>query len=166
MNLCVSNAWSGDWLGSGKFRTRAVNLHNNTGATATNPDLIFVYIGINDISTWGGQKSASEWKVLYDELLGLITNKYKGAKIVCIGLTTNNGKTDYPNADTLVPQYNQAIKEISAKYGTLYVDQTSVINPTNFLTYMHDNRVLHPNPAGHELIFREIVKVLYKDLTK
>ena len=162
MNLCVNNAWSGDSLGSGRFRTRAVNLHNdNTGET---PDLILVYFGIND--TWGSGRSATEWKALYDELLGLITNKYPNAKIVCVGLTTNYGKKDYPNADTLVPQYNAALKELCTKYGTLYVDQASVINSTNYQSYMHDDRVLHPNAAGHEIIFKEIIKALYKDLQK
>lgn len=162
MNLCVDNAWSGDSLGSGRFRTRAINLHNDTGSTPVNPDVIFVYFGIND--TWGSGRDAASWKTLYDELLGLITNKYKDAKIVCVGLTTNYGKEHYPNADTLVPQYNKALKELCAKYGTLYVDQERVINASNYQSYMHDYRVLHPNAAGHELIFREIVKALYADL--
>ena len=162
MDLCVNNAWSGDSLGSGKFRTRAVNLHNDN--TGENPDLILVYFGIND--AWNPGRSPESWRSLYSELLGLISGKYPDAKIVCVGLTTNYGKADYPNADTLVPQYNEALKELCKEYGTIYVDQASVINASNYQSYMHDNRVLHPNAAGHELLFREIVKALYADLQK
>ena len=160
MELCVNNAWSGDSMGTGRFRTRAINLHNDH--TGENPEVIFVYFGIND--AWNPGRDPASWRSLYSELLGLITNKYKGAKIVCVGLTTNYGKEDYPNGDTLVPQYNEALKELCKEYGTIYVDQASVINSTNYQSYMHDNRILHPNAAGHELIFKQIVKALYKDL--
>ena len=162
MELCVNNAWSGDSLGSGRFRTRAVNLHNDN--TGENPDLILVYFGIND--TWGSGRDAASWKTLYDELLGLISGKYPDAKIVCVGLTTNYGKEDYPNADTLVPQYNAAIQDLCKKYDTIYVDQASVINASNYQSYMHDNRVLHPNANGHKAIFEQIVRALYADLQK
>ena len=57
MNLCVNNSWSGSCatdIGSGdgvayKLNKRCVQLHNNTGTTAVNPDIIAVYLGTNDI---------------------------------------------------------------------------------------------------------------------
>lgn len=95
-----------------------------------------------------------------------MTNKYENAKIVCIGLTANHRAPNDPNINKPVPQYNEIIEEVAGKYGALYVDQASVINSSNFQSYMHDTSVLHPNAAGHELIFREIVKALYEDLQK
>ena len=57
MSLCVNNSWSGSCAtdrGSGngvayKLNKRCVQLHNNTGSTAVNPDIIAIYLGTNDI---------------------------------------------------------------------------------------------------------------------
>lgn len=57
MNLCVNNSWSGSCAtdrGSGnsvayKLNKRCVQLHNDTGSTAVNPDIIAIYMGTNDM---------------------------------------------------------------------------------------------------------------------
>ena len=50
MNLLVNNSWSGDKV-SELGINRATQLHDNTGSNAgTTPDIIAVYIGINDIN--------------------------------------------------------------------------------------------------------------------
>ena len=52
MELCVNNSASGSqvWEDTNKagYNTRVENLHDNTGTTV-NPDIILVYMGINDI---------------------------------------------------------------------------------------------------------------------
>ena len=56
MNLCVNNSWSGscasDREGSNAsiaYRSRCTQLHNDTGSTDVNPDIIAIYLGTNDI---------------------------------------------------------------------------------------------------------------------
>lgn len=57
MDLCVNNSWSGSCAtdrGSGnsvayKYDKRCMQLHNNTGSVAVNPDIIAIYLGTNDI---------------------------------------------------------------------------------------------------------------------
>ena len=56
--LCVNNSWSGDSMRGGRFQTRARNLHKNTGATSVEPDIIFVYFGINDV--WGKDNTKAQ----------------------------------------------------------------------------------------------------------
>jgi lysophospholipase L1-like esterase len=192
MELCVNNAWSGDSLGSGRFKTRAEQLHNNDGKT---PDVIVVYFGINDC--WGNGRNVGEllnllenkgnkktddvveewyrgviakegdctnWDELYATLLFKLMDKYPAAKIVCIGLAHNGAKADYPSADKWVPLYNESIRAITDYLGITYVDQSKVITNENCHAYMHDTRYLHPNAHGHRLIFEEIVRTLYEEI--
>lgn len=199
--LCVNNAWSGDALRSLRFLNRAVNLHNNTGDTPVNPDIILVYFGINDI--WSNENTPSRpcgnlndlvrnrgtktvkevveswfagvlekyennnisscnWDEYYALMLYLMTTTYPDAKIVCIGLTMNAADS-YSNDTVLVPQYNEAIVSLTEYFGTLYADQMSVINESNYHLYMGDGARLHPNEAGHQKIYEQIIKALYED---
>ena len=205
-SLCVDNAWSGDSLRSGRFLTRAKNLHRDTGDNAVNPDLILVYFGINDL--WSGGTSVAQpngnlnelmknkgdqteeevfdewfadvlaryeggtfnvssanWDELYALLIHLITTTYPDAKVVCVGLTVNTNN-NYKDCTELVPKHNESMTYITKQMGTLYVDQYSAINESNLKNYMGDGAgsYLHPNNAGHKVLFEEIVKVLYKDI--
>lgn len=56
MSLCVNNSWSGSCVSDREgsdasiaYRSRCTQLHNNTGSTAVNPDIIAIYMGTNDI---------------------------------------------------------------------------------------------------------------------
>jgi lysophospholipase L1-like esterase len=192
MELCVNNSWSGDSLGSERFKTRAKQLHNNAGKS---PDVIVVYFGINDC--WGAGRNVgdlltllenkgnkktddvvgewyesvlakngncSNWDELYATLLSILMEEYPGAKIVCVGLAHNGAKADYPSADKWVPLYNESIRAISDYMGFTYVEQSNVITNENCHAYMHDTRYLHPNAYGHRLIFEEIIRTLYKEI--
>jgi lysophospholipase L1-like esterase len=202
--LCVNNSWSGDALRSLRFLDRAVNLHRNTTEEPVNPDLIFVYFGINDIWSSGstpsrpggnlndliqvrGNKPVEQviedwfagvldkyekndiggcaWDEYYALMLHLMTTAYPDAKIVCVGLTLNNAD-NYKNDTAFVPDYNETIVNLSGHFNTVYVDQMSAINESNYDKYMGDGARLHPNAAGREVIFKEIVKALYYDIKK
>ncbi len=103
------------------------------------------------------------WDEYYALMLHLMTTTYPDAKIVCVGLTMNNSAS-YANDTVLVPQYNETIVNLSEYFGTLFADQISVINESNYTQYMGDSALLHPNEAGHQKIFEQIVKALYKDM--
>ena len=192
MDLCVNNSWSGDSLGSGRFKTRAKQLHNNDGV---GPDVVVVYFGINDcwgngrnvgnllelIENKGNKKTddivedwyddtiakkgdCTSWDELYATLLNTIMLEYPGAKIICVGLAHNGAKADYPSADKWVPLYNESIRAITDYLGITYVEQSNVITNENCHAYMHDMRYLHPNAHGHRLIFEEIIRALYEEI--
>ena len=166
MELCVNNAWSGDSLGSGTWKTRAKNLHNNAGKT---PDVIIVYFGIND--TWAegravgnlldlianrGSKSEYDvidewfksviakngsctyWDEYYASLLYTIMTEYPDAKIVCLDLVPNKAENFYYNCDVLVPLYNQVLNALTGYLDITLVEQSKVVNETNCVSYMHD----------------------------
>lgn len=75
LNLLVDNAWSGSRAFSedssdvsAGWYLRAVNLHDDTGDDAgTNPDVVAVYLGINDYGTAKRPGAFSE--SLYDKLI-------------------------------------------------------------------------------------------------
>ena len=197
MDLCVNNSYGGDNLGTGRFLTRAQNLHNNTGA---NPDLIVAYFGIND--TWGnracyklntlvasrGNKTVEQavepfvkdiiekyenggitvnnagsyhFDELYALMLYLMIKNYPNADIICVGLTEYNGS----NAASTVPQYNKSIAALAEYFGLPMVDQRSVINTSNYMGYMFDSTVIHPNAHGFEVLYKQIIRTLYHELT-
>ena len=98
---------------------------------------------------------------LYALMLSIMTARYDTAKIACVTLVPNPG---YPGSYDLVPEYNKVIRALAGYFGLLVVEQGNVINTDNYMSYMHDYRVLHPNAAGHEQLFREVVRTLYADL--
>ena len=107
------------------------------------------------------------WDELYALLIHIITTTYTDAKVVCVGLTVNTNN-NYKDCTELVPKHNESMLHITKHFGALYVDQYSAINESNLKTYMGDGAgsYLHPNSAGHGVLFEEIVKVLYADLKK
>ena len=112
--------------------------------------------------------SYSSWSEAYAIMLYLMTQKYSNAKIVLFELVENGSFYSdlYVNANTLVPQYNEVINALAAYFGMPVVKQYSVINSSNYEFYTHDWYLLHPNAAGHELMFKELIYTLYTDLQK
>ena len=148
LQLLVNNSYSGDQLaGSGLGLTRCEQLHDDTGDNAgTNPDLIAVYFGTNDI---GRNVSADTFRELYAQMVDKMQAKYKDADIFLFTLTPF-GDTDV-TADEL-NAYNAIIREIAEAKGCYVVDlyANSGINWDNYATYTIDGT--HPNQAGMDLI--------------
>lgn len=71
MNLCVNNSWSGSRVygaagtGSGNMLSRATQLHRT--ANGTEPDLILVYMGINDLHNDSDVPFGDLYAILSDE---------------------------------------------------------------------------------------------------
>lgn len=84
---------------------------------------------------------------------------YPDAEILCINLVRNKNKDE-----RTITQYNLCIKAIAEYLGATLVDQCadSGINVNNYHSYMVDDDFLHPNAAGHYLMTRTIVDVLWE----
>lgn len=193
MELCVNNSWSGDSLGSGRFKERAKQLHNNDGDT---PDVILVYFGVNDCGGTGdvgrfvgdlitlleNRGSKSEHEVVSEWYEGVMEKNGNCSNFDELYATMLNiMMQEYPEAkivcigltyssaknNTWIPLYNQAIEVIAGYLGITYVNQQNVISKDNYHAYMHDSGTsyyLHPNAYGHRLIFEEIVRTLYREI--
>lgn len=76
MNVLVNNSWSGSRVlnnGGAAYQTRCTQLHDDTGSNkGTNPDVIAVYIGINDFNGGNAIGSFSSVEEIYTEENGYI----------------------------------------------------------------------------------------------
>ncbi len=145
MNVLVNNSYSGDKV-TGHGQTRCEQLHDDTGTNAgTNPDIIAVYLGINDFD---GGVANDTFKTSYDTMISKMVAKYEEADIYLFTLLPNKVKEDSDSAKLLA--YNTAIREIAEKYGCTVVDlyEDSGITAENMAQYTNDSDCLHPNMAG------------------
>ncbi len=151
MTLCVNNSWSGGNL-SGKTDefsglNRAQNLCRDDG---TSPDLIIVFMGINDL---GRRVDASVFAADYESTLTTIKDKYAGALVCCVNIPDRDIYLK-PRAEI----FNEAIANAVKKMGqNFFVADlfSSRLNNDNYYTNTMDG--LHPDPDGMKVI-AEVVK--------
>lgn len=164
-NLLVNNSWSGSRVfnGSGSaYQTRATELHDDTGENkGTNPDIIAVYIGVNDfngkieVGTYkklsevytktNGYITPSNFSQAYAIMLHKMTQKYNKADIFVFTLPYNGTNKDTATMD----KYNENIRYIANSFGCHIVDLAE-IDGYDYSKYTSDN--LHPNEEGMQLI--------------
>ena len=198
MELLVNNAWSGstvfeDSNGQGNnaitYNTdRPINLHDNTDdptyANGTTPDVIAMYIGINDFNTnnskLGTFDSSAIDALITDNGDGTYTYGTASSIIEAYAITVHRMTVRYEDSDiflfTMLPntwykgkgvseerlvEFNTAIKAIANKFGVDVVDLYSDtgITADNQAEYLIDG--LHPNAKGMDLITACVERALY-----
>ena len=189
MEILVNNSWSGSQVFSGDesdaYRGRAENLHDDTGENAgTKPDIIAVYIGINDFV-----KEATFGSYSDDLYTGLIKKNESGiteyakpqsfveAYIIMVDKIVNRYTlsdvflfTFLPNAYERFSEleaYNEVVRKVAEHYNLSVVDlyNDSKITTENYKEFYGD-RHIHPNKDGMEAIkevFVEVLKEKYFD---
>lgn len=177
LKLCVNNSWSGSRVTSTTSSTtsaacmnRAKNLHNNVKDIT--PDIIVVYIGINDYR--GGVTLGTFDGV--DSIYNASTKTYTGNLTEfadAYATMVHKMQKAYPEADiylctldqynTELVSWNAVIKQIANAFDCNVVDfyNKTPINSSNLATYMVDG-YLHPNATG----MNEMYKVLKQSLEK
>ena len=152
MNVLVNNSISGSNVVS--CNDRPVNLHANTGALAgTNPDVILVYFGINDVGA--SSITAEMFEEAYREMIDKMVAKYPDADIFVIDLP-------YPNSshsEDKLDQFNTIIHEIVAETEGVELIQFRNTKADNAATLTCDG--LHPNAAGMKAYYEVIRDALY-----
>ena len=177
MSVLVNNSWSGSRVlnnNGAAYLERCVQLHDNTGSnTGTNPDVIAVYIGINDFNAGINCGEFGELADVYTEENGYITpqsfaeayaimihkmtERYADSKIFIFTLPAN-GTNKYT---ALLDDYNAEIRKI-AEYFDCYLVDIAAIEGYEYADYTNDG--LHPNEAGMDLItdyFARMLKAVY-----
>lgn len=175
MEVLVNNSWSGSFVLSGSgvaYVDRCVQLHDNTGENAgTNPDVIAVYIGINDFiyerpcgefnaltdiyDSTSGYITPETFAQAYAIMIHKITEKYNNADIFVFTLPANGRWTN----EALLNAYNTEIKKI-ADYFNCYLVDIAAIEGYDYMKYTWDSEHLHPNKAGMDLITDYFVRIL------
>jgi lysophospholipase L1-like esterase len=163
MTLDVNNSWSGSRVtttagdDSAGCMTRCENLGN--------PDVIIVYMGINDfnnevaLGTYDGTSAlpndTTKFREAYSIMLNKILTKYQSAEVWVATLPQceRNGETGFPEVNgngVALVEFNKAIKELAEAFGVKVLDHNKCgLTYQNMPTFNPDN--LHPNKYGHSL---------------
>ena len=182
MSLLVNNSWAGSQVFGGEasggrvipaaYLERCVNLHDNTLENnfenkAINPDVIFVYLGINDYNFNRSEVGSGEidYAALLDSNGAYVTPESFGE---AYGIMLHKMQAAYPDAQifvmTLLPenmysvdrtaweQHNFYIRAAAEYYGIPVVDLATncAITWDNYSKYMIDK--IHPTTEGMKLI--------------
>lgn len=162
MNVLVNNSYSGDRV-TGRAQSRCEQLHDNTNPVnpsdtdyQLNPDVIIVYIGINDFDN---NVSVSNFANGYNTMIQKIVNKYHDSDVFVCTLVPNKVRID----DSTLRQYNDSIKSVAQDYGAYVIDlyANSGITSENCQQFMGDSQALHPNSNGMTVISNAIWQALY-----
>lgn len=173
MNMLVNNSWSGSRVLNGNgaaYQTRCTKLHDDTGSNnGTNPDIIAVYIGINDFNAGSVIGSFEKLDDIYNEETGYIVPQTVAE---AYAIMIHKMQTAYPDADIFLftlpengtnkdtatlAKYNDAIKDI-ADYFDCYLVDIAGIEGYSYSTYTSDG--LHPNELGMDVITDLFVRTL------
>lgn len=184
MNLLVNNSWGGSRVlnsenaVSSGWNTRADNLHSNTGKkSGTTPDVIAVFIGINDfnhnmentdflgafpnqtVENAVSNKNCGNFTYAapatftdaYTVMLHKIINNYPSADVFCFTLLPLS-KEAFKHTDVL-KQYNETIKQIADYFKLNIVDLYEICNLTEETIYTcMDSKWCHPGTEGMKMI--------------
>lgn len=162
--LDVNNSWSGSMVTTtaGEESAGCMSRCEALGS----PDVIIVYMGINDfntevaLGTYDGTTAlpavTTTFREAYAIMLNKILTKYQTAEVwVCtLPQCERNGETGFPEVNqngVPITAFNKAIYELADAFGVKVLDHNkSGLTYQNMPTYNPDN--LHPNKYGHSLI--------------
>lgn len=141
-NLCVSGATTGDLLRGQLER-----------AIKSNPDLVTIGIGINDI---GRSVDLETFASNYETILRRLKNE-TSARIVVSNIPDISTSTRVPESlrsqsQQIILQYNKRLESIAASYGVVMFDVFSVTREElpKHPEYFSEDR-FHPSDLGYEL---------------
>ena len=129
--------------------TRIKTLRKDT----QDPDIIIIYLGVNDCKR---SITAKSFKEGYMTMIERMEEEFSGTQImVC---TLNACSFSVKECFNLRLEYNIVIREVAAEYNLPVIELDKVITEENKAIYMAN--MLHPNRAGMDEISKEVVRVL------
>lgn len=177
MRLEVNNSWSG---------SRVTGTDSSSGVTrasllGTNPDIIIVWMGINDfnnevgIGTWDGTTalptSRTTFREAYAIMLNTILSTYPTTKVYCCTLpdTERSGASTNPpeinDAGVALKTWNDAIRDVANAMQVEIIELSKCgIHWHNLNIYTADE--LHPNKAGMDIITNFLIHNLDNAIDK
>ena len=173
MTLNVNNSWSGsrvtttDGDASAGCMTRCQNL-------GTNPDVIVVYMGINDfinevaLGTYDGRTALPTATTTFREAYAIMLNKiltaYPQSEVyVCtLPQCERNGTTGFPEINgnnVALLDFSNAIRELADAFGVNVLEHAKCGLTYQNMSVYNPNE-LHPNKLGHSLMANNDIKQL------
>ncbi len=160
-----------DWvnMGIGGNRTTHLKERWQTDAIDQRPDRLSVKIGINDLNSFrrGDEDGVSpdQYRQNYDEILAWTRRALGDIPILLITpfyISTNRDDEIEGAALRLIPEYIEIVKDMSARYGTLFLDLHVVFQEQ--LKYRPPGAFcpepVHPNHTGHVIIANALMDFL------
>lgn len=159
MNLCVNNSWSGGNLSGRKDESSGVNrAYQLTKDNGEAPDLVIVFIGLNDLGRGIGVDVFSED---YNETLQIIRRKLPSARVCCVNL---------PDRDIVLKEravlFNLAIENAVNNAGDNFFIADLFESRLNNDFY-YDNTIdgLHPDEDGMRIIAEVVEEAIKRNVT-
>lgn len=185
MTLVVNESWSGSKVTttSGDASAGCMTRCQNLG---TNPDVIIVFMGINDFNTevdigsYDGSGAfptdTTKFREAYAIMLNKILTKYQNTEVwVCtLPYDEQNGNAGFPEKNgnsVLLATWNQAIRDIANLFGVKVLEHFKCgLTYQNMSIYMGDYdsqtlKGLHPNAEGHSLIANNDIRQMDASVT-
>lgn len=179
MELLVNESWSGSRVTTtgGEASAGCMARCSSLGTTNADPDVIAVYMGINDfnngvaIGSYDGTgdfpADTTTFREAYAVMLDKILTKYPNAEVwVCtLPYCERNGENTFPEVNgngVTLGAWNEAIRDLAALFGVKVLEYaTCGLTYQNMDTHMGDyasGEGLHPNAAGHSLIANQAIR--------
>ena len=155
LKLCVNNSWSGGNLSGGGDPHAVVNRANNLSRDdGTDPDIIIVFMGINDL---GRRVGIDVFSSDYERTLMIIKERYPKAMVCCVNL---------PDRDIVMKKQTEAFNSkiadaIKAAGENFFVADLFHSRLNNDFYYMNTIDGLHPDEDGMKII-AEIIESAIK----
>ena len=172
--LLVNNSWSGSCIyqfrseTDGAYKTRCTELHNDN--TLEEPDYILIFLGTNDFGVF--PDLIGDININYDlkeeprtiiesyaVMLSKIKNRYKNAKVYCMGLLAREYRYDE------AIEFNKNLETIAKHFGYSYIDLFNTEIKDNFdkyTDYIADGNV-HPSKLGMKIIADKVIEKLQQE---
>ena len=147
---------------------RCTQLHNDAADTDVNPDIIAVYLGINDMLDTS--VTVDTFKTAYTTIIEKIQTKYTSSEIVVFTLPyiklINGELTGFVDLERLTA-FNDAIKAVGEENGCTVVEvypnySWTADNWTEYCITDINDGLGHPNAEGMDLITNAFIDTLYK----
>lgn len=193
MNLCVNAAWSGSRvagnstdtsgaIGCGDGRIAALTVKEGVKSempVGTKPDIIIIFIGINDfgldnrpLGNWNmaslpAEGNQSNFDTAYALCVKKAMTAYPDAEVYCCTLLETTSRYDktsgWPTDNTsgaTLQKYNDKIRDIAHLMGAHIIDLHGCgLNYFNCSSLCMDN--IHPNEKGAKLMARKAVADIF-----
>lgn len=179
MELLVNESWSGSRVTTtaGDDSAGCLTRCGNLGTGDAEPDVIIVYMGINDfnngvgIGTYDGTGDLSADTTTFREAYAIMLNKiltaYPAAEVWACTLPycERTGDNVFPEVNgngVTLDAWNEAIRDLAALFGVKVLEHAKCgLTYQNMDRYMGDyasGEGLHPNAAGHSLIANQDIR--------
>lgn len=158
LTLCVNNSWAGGNLSGRDDDNSGVNRANNLSRDdGTSPDIIIVFIGLNDL---GRNIKYDIFAEDYSEALARIKQKHPDAYVCCVNM---------PDRDISVKarteEFNRIIKSAADAMGKgFFVADLFSSRLNNDFYYNNTLDGLHPDEDGMRIIAEVIAEAFEREI--